>query len=147
MKCFLFPFFELFIICFDEFIFRPFCIIHFVWEDEKAKRELELAKKEDDVATLLEEAEKNAEHLKELEEKVNEIPSLLEKEYARGRKEATAEVEKENKYATELLKNNARVYNMLSRIILNNLNKLSYYNIKNFFLITFENLSKLLIFM
>ena len=74
------------------------------WEDEKAKRELELAKKEDDVATLLEEAEKNAEHLKELEEKVNDIPSLLEKEYARGRKEATAEVEKENKYATELLK-------------------------------------------
>ncbi len=74
------------------------------WEDEKSKRELELTKKEDDVATLLEEAEKNAEHLKELEEKVNEIPSLLEKEYAKGRKEATAEVEKENKYATELLK-------------------------------------------
>ena len=77
LKCFLFPFFELFIIFFDELIFRPFCIIHLVWEDEKAKRELELAKKEDDVATLLEEAEKNAEHLKELEEKVNEITSLL----------------------------------------------------------------------
>ena len=74
------------------------------WEDEKAKRELELAKKEYDVAILLEEAKKNAEHLKELEEKVNEIPSLLEKEYAKGRKEATADVEKENKYSTELLK-------------------------------------------
>ena len=34
----------------------------------------------------------------------NQIPSLLEKEYARGKKEATVELEKENKYATELLK-------------------------------------------
>ena len=74
------------------------------WEDEKTKRELELTKKEDEVAILLEEAEKSAEYLKELEEKVNEIPSLLEKEYAKGRKEATAEAEKENNYATELLK-------------------------------------------
>ena len=74
------------------------------WEDEKTKRELELTKKEDEVAILLEEAEKSAEYLKELEEKVNEIPSLLEKEYAKGRKEATSEAEKENNYATELLK-------------------------------------------
>ena len=35
---------------------------------------------------------------------MNEIPSLLEKEYAKGIKEATANLEKENKYATELLK-------------------------------------------
>ena len=74
------------------------------WEDEKAKREEELAKKEAEVTTLLEDAEANVEHTKELEDKVNEIPSLLEKEYVRGRKEATTELEKEHKYATELLK-------------------------------------------
>ena len=74
------------------------------WEDEKAKRENELAKKEAEVTVLLEEAEANAEHIKELESKVNEIPTILEKEYARGRKEATTELEKEHKYATELLK-------------------------------------------
>lgn len=74
------------------------------WEDEKAKREDELAKKEAEVTVLLEEAETNAEHIKELENKVNEIPLLLEREYVRGRKEATTELEKEHKYATELLK-------------------------------------------
>ena len=74
------------------------------WEDEKAKREAELAKKETEVTALLEDAEANAEHIKELEDKVNGIPLLLEKEYARGRKEATTELEKEHKYATELLK-------------------------------------------
>lgn len=46
----------------------------------------------------------NAEHLKELEQKVEEIPTLVEKEYTRGRKEATSDLEKENKYTTELLK-------------------------------------------
>lgn len=74
------------------------------WEDEKQKRESELAQKEEEVEELLEEAESKAEHIEELEKKVEEIPSLLEKEYTRGRKEATAEIEKENKYATALLK-------------------------------------------
>ena len=74
------------------------------WEDEKAERENNLAKKETEAQELLASAEANAEHLKDLESKVNEIPSLLEKEYARGKKEATVELEKENKYATELLK-------------------------------------------
>lgn len=74
------------------------------WEDEKRERENNLAKKETEVTELLAEAESNAEHIKELESKVNEIPLLLEKEYARGRKEVTGELEKEHKYATELLK-------------------------------------------
>lgn len=74
------------------------------WEDEKTERENNLAKKETEAQELLASAEANAEHLKDLESKVNEIPSLLEKEYARGKKEATVELEKENKYATELLK-------------------------------------------
>lgn len=72
------------------------------WEDEKTERENKLAKQEEETKNLLEEAKAKAEHIKELEDKVNEIPALLEKEYARGRKEATAELEKEQKYATEL---------------------------------------------
>ncbi|HIU51911.1 MAG TPA: hypothetical protein IAB70_04755 [Candidatus Merdicola faecigallinarum] len=63
-----------------------------------------MAEKELVTNQLMEEAEKNQEHLKELEEKVNEIPALLDKEYERGKKEATAEITKDNKYATELLK-------------------------------------------
>lgn len=74
------------------------------WEDEKLNRESSLSKKEEQTKSLLEEAEANAEHVKDLEAKVNEIPSLLEKEYARGKKEATSELEKEHKYNTELLK-------------------------------------------
>ncbi len=74
------------------------------WEDEKAQRESELEEKEKETTKLLEEAKSNAEYMKELENKVNEISSLLEKEYIRGRKEATSELEKEHKYATELLR-------------------------------------------
>ena len=39
-----------------------------------------------------------------MEEKVKTIPELLEKEYERGKREATTEIQKENKYTTELLK-------------------------------------------
>ena len=74
------------------------------WEDEKNERENKLAKKELEVEELLEEAKSNVEHTKELENKVNEFPNLLEKEYAKGKKDATVELEKEHKYTTELLK-------------------------------------------
>ena len=74
------------------------------WEDEKNKREKELSDKEDKTNELLLEAETNAQHIKDLEDKVKEIPSLLEKEYSRGKKDATAELEKEHTYTTELLK-------------------------------------------
>lgn len=74
------------------------------WEDEKNKREEELAKKESETQKLLDEAKLNADHLKELENKVNEIPALLQKEYLKGKTEATSELTKEHKYATELLK-------------------------------------------
>ena len=74
------------------------------WIDEKEEREKEIAQRETEVTALLEEAESNAEHIKELENKVSEIPTMLEKEYTRGKKEATTELEREHKYATELLK-------------------------------------------
>lgn len=73
------------------------------WEDEKQERESALAQKEIETLKLLDEAKANAKHLEDLEEKVNSIPSLLEKEYARGRKDATLELEKEHKFATEIL--------------------------------------------
>ena len=74
------------------------------WEDEKKERETELSRKEEKAKEILKEAEDKQEHITELENKVNDIPSLLEKEYASGRKEASSEIEKENKYAIELLK-------------------------------------------
>ena len=74
------------------------------WADEKAEREKELEQKEQEIKIKLEEIETKVEHIKELEAKVSELPAQLEKEYARGKKEATAEIEKENKYTTELLK-------------------------------------------
>lgn len=74
------------------------------WEDEKLQRENDLSKKEKEINELLEEATANAKNVKELEEKVNNIPTLLDKEYTRGRKEIAEELKKEYNYETELLK-------------------------------------------
>ena len=74
------------------------------WEDEKNERESALAKKEEKIDEMLKDAEGKEAYIKELEDKVNDIPTLLDKEYTRGRKEASSEIEKENKYAVELLK-------------------------------------------
>ncbi len=74
------------------------------WEDEKAEREKSLAEKEKITNQFLEEAQANAEYLKELENKVNSIPKLLETEYTKGKKDATSELERNNKFETELLK-------------------------------------------
>lgn len=74
------------------------------WEDEKNQREKELTDRETKTNELLLEAETNAQHLKELEDKVKEIPTLLEKEYLKGKKDATLELEKDHTYTTELLK-------------------------------------------
>lgn len=74
------------------------------WEDEKIKREKLLSEKEQKAQELLQKAEENAEHIKELENKVNEIPNLLCNEYAKGKADATCELQKENKYSIELLK-------------------------------------------
>ena len=74
------------------------------WEDEKNEREKILAEREEKAKALLEEAEAKVEHIKELENKVEEIPTLLQTEYEKGKKEATSEIQKENKYTIELLK-------------------------------------------
>lgn len=59
------------------------------WEDEKAKREAELAKKEKETEELYNDANNRIEYLKELEEKVSQIPELLKVEYEKGKIEAT----------------------------------------------------------
>lgn len=73
------------------------------WEDEKKVREENLALKEATANKLLEEANGKVEQIKELETKVQEIPSLLEKEYARGKKETSDLLQRQYKYDTELL--------------------------------------------
>lgn len=74
------------------------------WEDEKLKRERKLAEMENEAKALLDEIKEKDNYLKDLEAKVNSIPSLLEQEYTRGKDEVTKELAKENSYATELLK-------------------------------------------
>ncbi len=74
------------------------------WEDEKKSRELALKQTEEETKKLLAEAKDKAKYLEDLEKKVNDIPNLINKEYERGKKEATSELEKEYKYNTELLK-------------------------------------------
>ena len=74
------------------------------WLDEKKKREEELSNREKETNQLFEEAKNKEKYLNELEEKVKSLPDMLEKEYTRGKKDATVEIEKENKYQVELLK-------------------------------------------
>ena len=74
------------------------------WEDEKLLREKVLKEKEDEIEKTLSDVKLKEGNLNDLEKRVNEIPELLEKEYLRGKKEVTLELEKEHKYSTELLK-------------------------------------------
>ena len=74
------------------------------WEDEKQRREKELAEKEIKTNELLEEVEEKKAHIEELEQKVEEIPTLLKNEYEKGANEKEEELKKENKFTIELLK-------------------------------------------
>lgn len=73
------------------------------WEDEKKEREAKLKAIEDETIKLFDEAKEKAEYIEDLEKKVSDIPALLEKEYQRGKKETTTDLEKEHKYSVELL--------------------------------------------
>lgn len=74
------------------------------WEDEKKVREATLKAKEEEASKLLNEAKEKEKYIAELEDKVSDIPNLLIKEYEKGKKEVTIELEKEHKYQIELLK-------------------------------------------
>ncbi len=79
-------------------------VINNAWEDEKKSREIALKIMEDDTKKLLNEAKEKSKYLEDLEKKVSEIPNLLNKEYEKGKKDATNELEKEYKYNNELIK-------------------------------------------
>ena len=73
------------------------------WQEEKKKREVDLANKENEVSVLLKDAKEKEKYLQELEKKVGDIPSLLEKEYKRGCDEVSKILERENKYQKDLM--------------------------------------------
>ena len=60
--------------------------------------------KEEETNKLLAEAKEKNKYFEDLEKKVEEIPNLISKEYEKGKKDATIELEKEHKYNSELLK-------------------------------------------
>lgn len=74
------------------------------WLDEKEKREKELRIKEIETERLLKDAKEKENYLKDLEIKIEEMPSNLEKEYQKGKDEMSKEMTKEHKYEVELLK-------------------------------------------
>ncbi len=74
------------------------------WEDEKKIREANLKAKEEEANKLLIDAKEKEKYIADLETKVADIPNLLIKEYEKGKKEVTSELEKEHKYQIELLK-------------------------------------------
>ena len=74
------------------------------WEDEKKIREANLKAKEEEANKLLIDAKEKEKYIVDLETKVSDIPNLLIKEYEKGKKEVTSELEKEHKYQIELLK-------------------------------------------
>ncbi len=74
------------------------------WDDEKKIRETTLQEMETEAKKLLSDAKEQEKYIKELETKVADIPNLLTKEYEKGKKEITNELEKEHKYQIELLK-------------------------------------------
>ena len=74
------------------------------WEDEKQVREQNLKIREEETKKLLDDAKAKSKYFEDLEKKVEEIPNLINKEYEKGKIEATAELEKEYKYNNELLK-------------------------------------------
>jgi len=74
----------------------------FAWDDEKSARESELAKKEELAATMLEEAQAKTEHIKTLEIKVENIPSLIESEKNTATEAACAELARKYEFKTTL---------------------------------------------
>ena len=72
------------------------------WEDEKAARELDLAKKEELAQTILADAETKAEHIKTLESKVEGISALIESEIEAAIEAATAKLTQEHEFKVTL---------------------------------------------
>ena len=72
------------------------------WDDEKATRELALAKKEELAQSILADAQTKAEHIKNLESKVDGIPALIESEVKSAIETTTTELAREYEFKTAL---------------------------------------------
>jgi hypothetical protein len=72
------------------------------WADEKAAREIELRRREEQAAALLAEANGKAEYIRSLEEKVNGIPELLESAKAAEAAQITEALRREHEYESTL---------------------------------------------
>ena len=73
-----------------------------LWEDKKSERESELSKRENIAKDLLSDAESKIEYIKELEEKVTNIPQLLQSERETCEELLTEKLKKEHEYASTL---------------------------------------------
>lgn len=96
------------------------------WEDEKIKREAELAKKEKETEELYNDASSKVEYLKELEEKVSQIPELLKIEYEKGKNETIEKLNLEYEhqkalalkdYESSLNRQNDKIETLTSEIV------------------------------
>ncbi|MCL2253487.1 MAG: hypothetical protein FWC09_03510 [Lachnospiraceae bacterium] len=72
------------------------------WGDEKAARELVLARKEAEIQAVLEDTNNKLEYIKTLETKVESIPALIESEKKQAVALAISELTKEYDYKTKL---------------------------------------------
>ena len=73
------------------------------WADEKTNRETALAKKEEQAAALLAEAESKSEYIKTLESKVESIPQLLESEKKAAVDAVTASIIRDHEHKAALI--------------------------------------------
>ena len=73
------------------------------WEDEKRIRLAKIKEQEDETKKLLDDAKTKTEEFNNLTKQVADIPTLMDKEYNRGRKEIANELEKDHKHEIELL--------------------------------------------
>lgn len=78
------------------------------WEDEKRIRLAKIKEQEEETKKLLDDATSKTEEFNSLAKQVADIPLIMDKEYNRGKKEITNELEKDHKHEIELLNKDSK---------------------------------------
>lgn len=78
------------------------------WEDEKRVRLAKIKEQEEETKKLLDDAKTKTEEFNSLAKQVADIPTIMDKEYVRGRKEMASELEKDHKHEIELLNKDSK---------------------------------------
>lgn len=78
------------------------------WEDEKRIRLAKIKEQEEETKKLLDDAKAKTEEFNSLAKQVADIPLIMDKEYNRGKKEITNELEKDHKHEIELLNKDSK---------------------------------------